>query len=160
MNIFRALFIGTILAVLATLPIQNAIAQNDKAAIGYRQLVMKTFGRNMGAIGAILKNKLPLQENIQTHAKIISLNSQLISSAFENQVTTGPTDAKPGIWEDSDGFNKAVEKLQRESERFAEISRQGSIKEIFGQMKKVGGACKGCHKEYRKKKKDSYKRKK
>ncbi len=160
MNNLRALIFGTILAMSITLPLQNAQAQSGKAFIGYRQRVMKTIGANMGAVGAILKNKLPQKENIQTHAQIISLSSQLIPSAFEKQVTTGPTDAKPGIWEDFDGFKKATEKLQRESKRFAEISRQGSAQEIVGQMKKVGKACKGCHKEYRKAKKNSYKRKK
>src|SRR5262249_28268925 len=81
-----------------------AQAQDDDAYVQYRQKVMQSNGANLGAIGDILKNKLPYQSNIQVHAQEIQRMSTLIANVFKKEVTAGKTDAKPEIWKEWNKF--------------------------------------------------------
>ncbi len=144
--------------VWMAIPLSTALAQNDKAHITYRQKVMGSQGASMGAIGTILKNKLPFQRHIATHARDIHEMSGLITDAFKHKVTDGPTDAKPDIWQDWDKFAAAARKLQEESAKLADIALTGDMAAIGAQVKAVGKSCGGCHKPFRKPKKESYKR--
>jgi cytochrome c556 len=152
-------FMGTLLLVLVVLalPLASVQAQSDEAAIGYRQKVMQANGANMGAIGDILKNKLPHQGNIVQHAYQIQSASQLISSAFKQQVTAGKTDAKEEVWKDWDKFVAAAKELEQESNKLATVAQSGDMTAIDAQVKAVGKACGDCHKPFRKPKEQSYK---
>jgi cytochrome c556 len=135
----------------------GASAQDDNAFIGYRQKVMQSMGSNMGAVGDILKFKLPHQANVAGHAREINEAAHLIPQAFDKRVTDGKTDARSGIWQDMAGFKEKVEALKTESARLAQVAAGGSMEEIAAQVKKLGGACGDCHKEFRKPKEESYK---
>src|SRR5262245_49111072 len=69
------------LVVLVGLVLVSAVAQaqDDDAFIQYRQKVMQSNGANLGAIGDILKNKLPYQSHIGVHAQEIQRMGMLIS---------------------------------------------------------------------------------
>lgn len=147
------------LALLATVLVAlPTLAQEDKAAIGYRQKVMGSIGANMGGIGDILKFGLPHGENIAGHASNISTNARMIPAAFEQRVTEGKTDAKPDIWENWSTFEDAAARLERESAKLAEVAASGDMRAIGAQVKAVGDACKNCHQDFRKPKEESYKR--
>jgi len=135
-----------------------ALAQDDKAVIAYRQMVMRVIGANMGSMGEILKNKLPHGENIPAHAASMNAVAKIALSAFKQQVTAGDTDAKPEIWQNWSKYEAAMEKLIEESAAMAALDGK-DMRAIGGQMKKLGGACKGCHEDFRKPKEESYKRK-
>jgi cytochrome c556 len=154
------LSMGTCLLVLIALalPLTSAQAQSDEAFIEYRQKVMQSMGANMGATGAILKNKLPFQSHIVHHAYQIQSASQLITAAFKKQITVGKTDAKADIWQDWDKFAAAAKELEEESGKLATVAQSGDMMAIAAQVKAVGKACGGCHKPFRKPKEESYKR--
>ena len=147
-----------ILFICLFLPFASVQAQSDEAFIEYRQDIMKTFGGNMGAISDTLKNKLPYQDNIATHAQGIQLASKLIESAFKKEVSEGATDAKPDIWQEWDKFADAAKKLQEESSKLAQVAESGDMEAIGTQVKAMGKACGNCHKPFRKPKEESYKR--
>jgi cytochrome c556 len=140
-------------------PLTNALAQNDEAYIENRQKVMQAQGANMGAISGIVKNKLPFQHHIATHAREIQWSSTLIADAFRKQITEGKTDAKPEIWKEWDKFLAAAKELEQESDKLAEVAQGNDMEAIEAQVKKLGGACGNCHKPYRKPKEESYKNK-
>ena len=135
-----------------------ARAQDDAAYLAYRQKVMKGIGTNIGAIGDILKNKLPYSENIVTHAKAMQEASGLIESAFEKKITEGKTDAKLEIWQEWEKYVAAARKLEEESGKLAEVAAGGDMAAIGAAMQKVGDACGSCHKPYRKPKEERFKR--
>jgi len=152
---------GLIAALILSLMLWSAAvkAQGGDANIEYRQKIMTTNGQNMGAIGDILKNQLPLQGNIAEHARILSINAKMIPGAFKAQAAEGKTDAKADIWKDWSAFEAKAKKLQEESDKLAQVAAGGNMAEIGEQIKKVGGACKACHDDFRKPKEQSYKNK-
>jgi cytochrome c556 len=154
----RGALIGFVLAGLLFVGSAGS-AQDDEAIIGYRQKVMEANGANMGAIGDILKFKLPYQKDIVGHAQAIGINARMIATAFEKPVSAGKTDAKPEIWTKWDEYKSDADKLAEASDELAKIAAGGDLTAIVAQVKKVGEACQDCHEDFRKPKEQSYKRK-
>ncbi|MGE3539984.1 MAG: cytochrome c [Candidatus Tectimicrobiota bacterium] len=144
--------LGCLLCSLA--PVQ---AQDDAALIQYRQKVMASYGASMGAIGDIMKNKLPYQNHIFVHAQDLQRMSTIVPDAFKKEITAGKTDAKPEIWQEWDKYVAASEALGREAAELAKVAQGSDMAAIAAQVKKVGDTCGDCHKPYRKPKEESYK---
>ena len=136
----------------------NIFAQDDSAFLGYRQSLMKSLGSQMGSIGHILKNRLPLKQQVASHAEIIAINSKLLAAAFEKKITSGRTDAKPAVWRQWSKFKAAAMATEKEGQKLMEIAGKGSTNELFAQMKNLGMTCGGCHKNFRKPKSERFKR--
>lgn len=132
-------------------------AQDDAALIQYRQRVMSSHSASMGAIGDIMKNKLPYQHHILVHAQDIQRMSTIVPDAFKKDISAGKTDSKPEIWKEWDKFTAASEALGKEAAELAKVAQGGNMEAIAAQVKKVGDACGDCHKPYRKPKEESYK---
>jgi len=156
---FRFAWSILLIASLSLLAVPGAFGQSDKAHIDYRQKVMKSIGANIGAIGDILKNKLPLGGNIAGHAENIGRNAEMIASAFEKRITAGPTDSKPAIWENSSKFQGAADDLVTAAKGVAKAAGMSDAGAIGAAMKKLGESCKACHKDFRKPKEESFKKK-
>jgi cytochrome c556 len=137
----------------------GAQAQEDEAFIQYRQKVMQSQGASMGAIGDMMKHKLPYSGHIFTHAQDIQRVTKLIGEAFKKDLAAGKTDAKPEIWKEWEKFEAAAQALEQESGKLADVAQSGNMEAIGAQVKKVGDACGNCHKPYRKPKEESYKNK-
>lgn len=148
-----------VFALVALLGASTAQAADDKAWIEYRQKVMSAIGSEMGGIGDILKNGLPLTGNIEYHALAIAQSSSLIAPAFQQKVVAGATDAKAEIWSDPAKFKQAIEKMQSEAELLAAAVGEGNVDQIPGRVKALGQSCGGCHESFRKPKEESYKNK-
>lgn len=152
MNVIRLAVALTVLGAFFLVPFSPAFAQSDEAYIKYRQDLMKSQGGNMAAMATILKEKLPLAQNIKEHAASIHATALLIDSAFKHKALKGKTKAKAKIWEDYSSFQEHAKKLVDASaklERVAAGSDMGATVEAF---KGVAKTCGGCHKEFRKKK--------
>ena len=136
-----------------------ADAEQDEARIKYRQTLMSGVGSDMGGIGDILKNRLNLPGHVESHAGQIAESSKLIGSAFEAELTSGATDAKQKIWQDWEGFEEAIAKLEKAA-RALETAAAGSDRSaVAPAIKALGKSCGGCHEAFRKPKEDSYKNK-
>ena len=142
----------------SVLMLTGAQAQDDEHILGYRQKVMKSMGASMGAIGDILKHKLPFAGHIAVHATDISRMSAVIAESFDKEITEGRTDAKAEIWQDWDKFVAAAETLQSEGAKLADVAAGGDMAAIGGQVKALGKACGDCHKPFRKPKEERFKR--
>lgn len=140
------------------LMLTGAQAQDDEHILGYRQKVMKSMGASMGAIGDILKHRLPFTGHIGVHATDISRMSAVIEESFKKEITEGRTDAKPEVWQDWDKFVAAAEALQAEGAKLADIAAGGDMAAIGGQVKALGKACGDCHKPFRKPKEERFQR--
>ena len=134
-----------------------ALAAEDKVYIGYRQKVMTGVGADMGAISDILKNGLPYTAAIAIHADRLADAAALIPTAFQKKVTAGATDAKPEIWQKPDEFEAKIEALKKAADALEDVAEAGDRDEIHLAYKKLGKACGGCHKTFRKPKEESYK---
>ena len=150
-----ALLVGMLGLVLM---LTGAQAQDDEHYLGYRQKVMKSMGASMGAIGDILKHKLPFAGHIGVHASDISRMSAVIAEAFEKEITEGRTDSKPDVWQDWDKFVGAAEALQEQGAKLADVASGGDMAAIGAQVKNLGKACGDCHKPFRKPKEERFQR--
>lgn len=159
MNRMRPTLIALLVGMLGlAFVLTGAQAQDDEHILGYRQKVMKSMGASMGAIGDILKHKLPFAGHIGVHAADISRMSAVIAESFEKEITEGRTDAKPDVWQDWDKFVAAAETLQEEGAKLADIASGGDMAAIGAQVKNLGKACGDCHKPFRKPKEERFKR--
>lgn len=147
-----------LVVICVALSSTGVLAQDDAAFLQHRQKVMQSLGGHMGAIGAIMKNKLPYQKTIAVHALSLQMTSRVIEEAFEKEITAGRTDAKPDVWQDWDKFVEAAKNLGEESGKLARVAQSGDMAAIGAQVKAVGKACGGCHKPFRKPKAERFKR--
>lgn len=153
---FRTILACLVIAGFVSLLSAPAVVGQKKKGdpnITYRQKVMKSLGANMGGIGDILKNKLPLTENLAGHARNINNGAKMILSAFKNEVVKGKTRAKPDIWSKGEDFRKAANALVKESGKLARVASSMDKAAFGAQLKATGKTCGGCHKKFRKKKK-------
>jgi cytochrome c556 len=132
-------------------------AGDDVAVIKYRQKIMQAQGAAMGAIGDILKNKLPHEKDIASHARVLAITAKLIPGAFEKPVKTGKTDAKPEIWEKWDHYERDATRLAEAADKLAKVAEGSDAAAVGAQVKEVGGACQHCHEDFRKPEEQSYK---
>jgi len=135
-----------------------ARAAEDKVYVKYRQKVMTGVGADMGAISDILKYGLPYTAAIALHANRLGDAAALIPTAFEQKVTAGETDAKPEIWQKPDEFKDKIETLKKAAATLEEAADGADRDDIQVAYKKLGKACGGCHKAFRKPKEESYKK--
>lgn len=154
LHLWGMLLVMIWVALLST----GVYAQDDGAFLQHRQKVMQSIGGHMGAIGAIMKNKLPYQKTIAVHALSLQMTSRVIEEAFEKEITAGKTDAKADIWQDWDKFVAAAKQLGEESGKLARLATAGDMAAIGAQVKAVGKSCGGCHKPFRKPKEERFKR--
>ena len=156
------LYLGAALVLGAALLVGQSwlfAAENAAGVIKYRQKVMGSQGAHIGGIAEILKNGLPYKAHIAGHARALSVSSKIIPDIFPKDTGDGKTDAKAAIWRDFDDFKAKARTLGREADKLEKIAQTGSMADIGAQLKMVGKSCGSCHKKFRKKKEDSYKRK-
>ena len=60
------------------------------------------------------------------------------------------TEALPAIWEKPEAFKAAATKLVDESAKLASLAPGGDKAAVGAQAMAMGGACKGCHDQFRK----------
>ena len=135
------------------------LAADDAAYVKYRQKVMSGVGADMGAISDILKNGLPFTAAIAIHADSLGDAAALIPAAFEKEVYTGATDAKPDIWQKPDEWKEAIQAFEKAADDLEDAADDGEPAAIAAAVKTLGKSCGGCHKPFRKPKEESYKKK-
>ncbi len=59
------------------------------------------------------------------------------------------THAKAEIWSQPVQFRTAQDNFASQAEAFERAAKSGDIDAIRGEMRKLGGACKGCHDNFR-----------
>ncbi|ESR24846.1 c-type cytochrome [Lutibaculum baratangense] len=128
-----------------------AVAQDDP--IETRQQIMKDVGKATGAGAKMAKAEEPFDaataEEVFTtiHAKI----EQFPQYFPEGSETGGDTEARPTIWSDREGFEKAADNLQQVAAKYmADVPQDlKTFRPAFAEMTRMCGA---CHEDYRVKK--------
>ena len=152
MNDLRKMVVAlSLLVLLSPVALVKAQQTEEDPSISYRRNVMKSIAANMGGIGDILKNRLPLNAHLADHAKNVERNAAMIAKAFEKKVNDDKAGgAKDDIWKDMAKFKEKADTLTKEAGALATVMGGGDGAAIMGQLQKVGKACKSCHEDYRK----------
>lgn len=150
------------LLVVFSVGVAIAFAQaqdEEEPVLVYRQKLMAGQRASMGAIGDILKYKLPYStSHIAVHAKNIHEFATLIPDAFEKEMAEGRTDAKPEVWSNWDDFLAKAKTLSEASAKLAETAEGGDMRAVMQSVQGLGNACRGCHNEYRKPEEERFER--
>jgi cytochrome c556 len=113
---------------------------------------MTVVGASFGPIGGVLAGRAPYDaKTISVRAERVAFMSGLAAEVFPEISKDGNTKAKPEIWTDKDGFDKAMKAFGDSSAALAALVKtdQTNSDAFKAAAGKVGQACKGCHDNYR-----------
>ena len=143
--------LALVAAATLALPAQAQFAKPEDA-IKYRQSALTIMANHFGRVGAMASGRAPFDANAAAaNAAIAETMSKLPWAAFVEGSGTGNTRAKPEIWSDNAKFKAAAEKMQGEMSKLAAAAKTGNLDNIKAAFGPVGGACKACHDDFRKK---------
>jgi cytochrome c556 len=152
----KELTAGILVAAVA-LGSASALAVDEPANIvKYRQSTMSAFGAHMAMLGAMAKGEVSFTDEAMGHAHAIHQMSQNLDRLFPEGTGKGEVDvetrALPAIWERSDEFQQAIERLQELSQELAQLTEGGNFEQaaFARQVGTVGqDACGNCHETFR-----------
>ena len=149
----RRTFAATIVLIFFTsgFPISQAADDADDV-IKFRPNVMKGIGAHINNIAAIAKGKITFTGNLISDAQGIVNGLETANALFPSGTDGGKTNALAALWEDREGFDKALEKSKERAKQLLAVVRGSTdIAEIGQALGALGKSCGGCHKPYRKK---------
>jgi len=127
-------------------------AQKDAAE--YRQSTFTMVKHHFGIMGAMAKGKIDFDaETFARNAEAVAALSQLAPTGFEVEGLSDDTSAKAAIWKEKADFSEKMTAFQDAAMNLAKVAQEGDegkSKAAFGAVAKT---CKGCHTDYRTKKK-------
>lgn len=139
-----------------TAPADAAAAEGapvDVAAVlKVREDNFEAIGKAFKAVRGELEKDAPDFALIAASAGDINTRAGLITGHFPTGTSTADgvkTEALPAIWEKPEEFKAAAQKLVDESAKLAEIAKGGDKAAVGAQAMAMGGACKGCHDQFR-----------
>jgi cytochrome c556 len=137
---------------LALIMAGSADAAEPQDEIDYRQSIMTAVKGHNAAAQDIIRGKVAFSDYLPAHADAIVALFAELDHIFPEGSDFGETAALPAIWEKPEEFAKAVDKAQQAAQRFADAAASGDPFDIEETHRQLGDACKGCHREFRKKK--------
>lgn len=149
-----ALVVGAGL-VLGTMRTEAAV--DAKTVIEARQNAMKENAQHMKAINAYVESGQGDPAMVAEHANAIAEISKKIPELFPEGTSLADghgvkTAAKPEIWTDRTGFEKAAAYLGEEAMHLVEAAKGGDKQMIAAAFAEVGkDGCGGCHSKFRQK---------
>lgn len=136
-------------------PLGSAAAANvaaEPAVIKQRQDNFKAIAGAFRAVRGELEKDAPDFTLIAAKASVINTRAKLIKGYFPagSGVDAGhDTEALASIWEKPEKFTAAAKKLVDQSAKLAVIAGEGNKAAVGAQTMAMGGACKGCHDQFR-----------
>jgi cytochrome c556 len=159
MSAQRLFVAGVIAAGLAACSAEGTADGAITSSAGEAPPVIKERQENFKAIGAAFKavrgqleSDAPDFALIAAKADDINARAQRIPNHFPalTGVNEGyDTEALATIWQKPEEFKAAAAKLADESEKLATIAGEGNKDAVAAQAMAMGGACKGCHDQFR-----------
>lgn len=145
------------IAALTAFTALPLLAQADAAedAIEARQGYMKMLAINMGTLAGMAKGEIEYDEAAASTAasNIEAISGYALSGLFIDGTADGEvdeSDALPAIWENPDGFGTKIAGLAEAAAGAGEAVKGGQAN-VGPVVQKLGGSCKACHDDYRKK---------
>lgn len=138
---------------LGLLSATSVRAAEPENYIKYRQAIMKAIAGHSGSSGQILRGLVDAQPGeLAFHADALArLNADLVR-LFPQGSDFGETEALPKIWEDRAGFAQRSKDAADATANFARAVQSGDNGAMVNAYKAVGESCKGCHQNFRERK--------
>jgi cytochrome c556 len=112
-----------------------------------RHMTMEMVGDAMKPLGAIAKKQAPFDAAVvKASATTIAENLEKAATLFPTGSGGGESKAKPEIWTDAAGFEKAMKDAHAAAVALQSVKDEAAFGPALGA---VGASCKGCHDKYR-----------
>ena len=124
-----------------------AVAVIAADAFHDRHMAMESVGDAMKALGAIAKKEAPFDAAVvKKNATTIADNLKKAAALFPAGSGGGESMAKPEVWTDAAGFDKAMKDAHAAAVALQAVSDEAAYRPALGAL---GATCKGCHDKYR-----------
>ncbi len=118
-------------------------------AADYREAVMTSLKGHIGAASMHVRGLVEGPEFLVKHAQGLANGASELDRLFPAGSNVEGSEALPLIWEETEEFSAAIERLVTTTKAFVEAAESGD-QELIGQaFRDVGGSCKGCHDKFR-----------
>jgi cytochrome c556 len=136
---------------LTALP-ASAQFQKPEDAIKYRKAAFTLMAAHFGRVGAMAQGKAPwdAQAAAANMAVVMAVHS-LPFTAFGPGTDAGDTRALPVVWSKAGDFKAAADKMSEAMGKLDAAVKTGSLDNTKAAFGPVGGTCKDCHDDFRKK---------
>ncbi|MBF0193534.1 MAG: cytochrome c [Magnetococcales bacterium] len=149
---YKALLLAATLTLAAT----PALA-GDNAVVKHRKSVMTGIGAAMGATVCQLKGQCNMKPKVLLRqAKTLAFLSSISADSFRQATpnATMKTTSTDNVWSDWAEFDKGLNTMTKRARNLVKVVKAGADKAALGKaVGKLGKTCKGCHDNFRKKKK-------
>ena len=134
---------------IAAASAQTAPPLSADSVIAARQAGYELLAANAASLKAVVDQGLDPKGYVN-QVKAITNWGRTIPVMFPDGTQQGHnTAAKPEIWSDRAGFEKAASNLVSASERLEQIAASGDKDQFKSQFAALGGTCGACHRAYR-----------
>lgn len=142
-------------ALAASGPLLAADEGPHDKAIQARQAMFQLYSWNIGPLSDMAKEKIPYDaERAAAAAANLDMLANLSHDGFWPEGSDSESEgnatnrALPAIWEDYPDITSKVDALRTATAELKTAAGSG-LGELQGAIGDVGGACKGCHDDYR-----------
>lgn len=132
----------------------SALAQpKPEQYVKHRQSALSLMGWYFGSLGPVAKGEKPFnkEEATKATALVATLAKLPYDSFVAGTESIGNTEALPAVWSNNAKFKELATKLGTETDTLAKIAAAGDEAGFKKQFGVVGGTCKACHDDFRKK---------
>ena len=135
---------------VAGLPAANAQFAKPEDAVKYRQSTLFVMGNHFGRINAVVKGEVPFnKEEVIKNATLVNTMASLAWQGFGPGTEGGR--ALPNIWTEAPKYKSYQDKLQASTAAMLVAAQSGDLENVKKAFAAVGGNCKACHDDFRKK---------
>lgn len=147
----KRLLIALSCVATVTLGLNTAIADETNPHIVHRQGLYKVLAGHLTAMKSIIFLDHSATDDLTYHAKSIRDTFTHFGNAFPEGSDFGETKAKADIWEDREAFKEKGKNAMAAAENLVKATERGDKGDIADAFKKMVGACKSCHDDFREK---------
>ncbi len=154
MNLINKSLVVLALTVAAT----HVLAEPAKSlkhaqqVVEFRESLYKLLASNMAPLGAMAKGQIPLDSAVaEKHAARIYQLSLMMPDYLRTDTSTFKvkTEALPKIWQESDKFKQAMERLTKNAANLQQVAKSGDKTALKKAIVAVGKSCGGCHDDFK-----------
>ena len=121
--------------------------EGAKGIVKERMIKFKTSKKLMKKINKGLQNQN--FKVIERSAEAILIWSKEMSKYFPEGSNNSPSEASSDIWNDPEGFKKAINNFQLASLELITQSKTNDMDQTISSFRSLAGTCKGCHQKFR-----------
>jgi cytochrome c556 len=136
-------------AILSAALLASGAQAADEGAAEYREAIFEAIGGHMSAMVGIIKGEVPHRQDLALHAKGIAALAPVTQHIFPADSYIEGGHAKAEIWSDPEAFAERRQNFLDAAAALGAVADSGDQAAFMGAFKTLGGACKGCHDNFR-----------